>query len=131
MQNTILNNLIALTEKALKAIPKALRKRKWYKELTQVALEARGEFDFVDTRAELKARYVDYAQDNLEQEGEIEFDDDAEVSLSDDGGAYVQAWVWVPAGGAGMCNGQDCHEPLDDGEGFDGKCVNCISNRAR
>jgi len=28
-------------------------------------------------------------------EGELEIDDDAIVSFSSDGGAYVQAWVWV------------------------------------
>lgn len=28
-------------------------------------------------------------------EGECEIDDDAKVSISSDGGAYVQAWVWV------------------------------------
>ena len=31
--------------------------------------------------------------------GEIEFDDDAKVSESDDNGAYVQAWVWVSFSG--------------------------------
>jgi len=29
------------------------------------------------------------------REGTLEIDDDAEVSLSDDGGAYVQAWLWL------------------------------------
>jgi len=28
-------------------------------------------------------------------DGEIEVDADARVSRSDDGGAYVQAWLWV------------------------------------
>lgn len=31
----------------------------------------------------------------LAREGEIEVDDDAVVSLSNDGGAYVQTWLWV------------------------------------
>lgn len=43
------------------------------------------------------------ARQNYEQDGEIEFDDDAEVSLAFSGkegdlkatGAYVQAWVYV------------------------------------
>lgn len=29
------------------------------------------------------------------REGELEVDDNAIVSESDDGGAYVMAWVWV------------------------------------
>jgi hypothetical protein len=30
------------------------------------------------------------------EEGQIEVDEDAKVSVGDDEGAYVQAWVWVP-----------------------------------
>jgi hypothetical protein len=30
------------------------------------------------------------------REGEIEVDDNARISFGDDGGAYVEAWVWVP-----------------------------------
>jgi hypothetical protein len=29
------------------------------------------------------------------REGELEVDDNAIVSVSEDGGAYVMAWVWV------------------------------------
>jgi hypothetical protein len=36
------------------------------------------------------------AADDVAREGECEIDDDAMVSRSDDPGAYVQAWVWVP-----------------------------------
>jgi hypothetical protein len=42
-------------------------------------------------RSEELTRYEEYAKD-----GEIEVDEDAVVSESDDG-AYVQAWVWVYA----------------------------------
>lgn len=35
------------------------------------------------------------------KEGEIEIDEKAEVSHGDDNGAYVQAWVWVPASNIG------------------------------
>lgn len=47
---------------------------------------------------EAEARVI--ARQNYEKDGEIEFDDDAKVSVSrnDEGnvrGAYVQAWVWV------------------------------------
>lgn len=39
--------------------------------------------------------YLEYARDRLDKDGEIEFDEDAAVSLSADDGAYVMAWVWV------------------------------------
>lgn len=36
------------------------------------------------------------------RDGELEMDDDAEVSLSDDPGAYVMCWKWVTAEDAGF-----------------------------
>lgn len=36
-------------------------------------------------------------------EGEVEIDDDADVSEGLDGGAYVEAWVWVPYDAVGIC----------------------------
>lgn len=36
------------------------------------------------------------AKELYHQDGEIEVDFDARVSLGDDRGAYVEAWVWVP-----------------------------------
>lgn len=39
--------------------------------------------------------YIQRAEDLYSREGEIEIDDDAAVSISEDG-AYVQGWVWVP-----------------------------------
>ena len=36
------------------------------------------------------------AKELYQDEGEIEVDCDAIVSTGDGGGAYVQAWVWVP-----------------------------------
>jgi hypothetical protein len=41
------------------------------------------------------AAYVEAAQEKYEDEGTCEIDDNATVSISEDGGAYVQAWVWV------------------------------------
>ena len=40
--------------------------------------------------------YIQRADDLYGREGEIEIDDDAGVSMSADGGAYVQGWLWVP-----------------------------------
>lgn len=37
------------------------------------------------------------AKEKYHQQGELEFEDDALVSIGDDPtGGYVQAWVWVP-----------------------------------
>ena len=35
------------------------------------------------------------AKTTLEKDGELEIDDNAVISESDDNGAYVQAWVWI------------------------------------
>lgn len=42
-----------------------------------------------------KAEYRKIAINDLQKDGELEIDPDAVVSISEDGGAYVQAWVWV------------------------------------
>jgi hypothetical protein len=42
----------------------------------------------------LQERYREAAKETYHRQGEIEIDDNAIVSDSDDG-AYVQAWVWV------------------------------------
>ncbi len=39
--------------------------------------------------------YRDEAYRVWASDGEIEIDADAVVSVSEDGGAYVAAWVWV------------------------------------
>jgi len=44
----------------------------------------------------LKAKYRYVALEH-HRSGELEIDDDAEVSFGADGqGAYVQAWLWIP-----------------------------------
>lgn len=49
-----------------------------------------------DTR---EKAYRRYAQTVLQRDGELEFDEDAEVTLANGvfPGAYVQAVVWIPA----------------------------------
>ena len=42
-----------------------------------------------------KKWYIEAARDVHQREGACEIDDNAVVSYSDDGGAYVQAWIWV------------------------------------
>lgn len=41
---------------------------------------------------------LDRAKELYARDGEIEFDNDAEVSRGAENGVYVQAWVWVPFG---------------------------------
>lgn len=41
------------------------------------------------------AAYLAYAKDRLHCDGDLEFDDDATVSMGADEGAYVMGWVWV------------------------------------
>jgi hypothetical protein len=48
---------------------------------------------------EHRQKIVSHAKEYYEDEGELEFDDNAEVSENDDtqeDGAYVQCWKWVP-----------------------------------
>lgn len=40
-------------------------------------------------------QYREAAKNLYHNDGECEIDDTAVVSVSEDGGAYVQAWVWV------------------------------------
>jgi hypothetical protein len=41
--------------------------------------------------------YVKAARRLHQKQGEVEIDDNAIVSRGSDKGAYVHAWVWVPA----------------------------------
>lgn len=57
---------------------------------------------------EVEDKYLKAAQDNA-RDGELEIDDNTIVSVSEDPGAYVMAWVWVSAEQAGV-------EVLEDAE---------------
>lgn len=51
----------------------------------------------LEYKSEERQNYVSAAQASTAcREGELEVDDDAAISKSSDGGAYVQAWLWVP-----------------------------------
>lgn len=50
--------------------------------------------------------YVEAAKRIHTDEGTVEVDDNAIVSISEDGGAYVSAWVWVYNDQADVCD--DC-----------------------
>lgn len=47
-------------------------------------------------RTKEEEKYFYLAEEEYEQDGDLEFDEDAVVSVSEDGnGAYVQAWKWI------------------------------------
>jgi len=53
---------------------------------------------FAKHRSDVEQAYVNVAKETIERDGEVEIDDDAEVSMYGDppeDGAYVQGWVWV------------------------------------
>ena len=60
-----------------------------------------------------EAAYRAAARKRYHNEGTCEIDENAVVSVSDDEGAYVQAWVWVDDTDAGVVRSEDG----DEGEG--------------
>lgn len=63
--------------------------------------------------------YVRLAHEQHHKAGEVEVDDNAEVSRGGDAGAYVEAWVWVD--GCKLCKA-----PLADcGCNWNGLCPGC------
>lgn len=48
-----------------------------------------------DKNRRTEAEYRAIARKRYAVDGVLEFDEDAKVSISDDGGAYVQCWRWV------------------------------------
>ena len=51
----------------------------------------------------LKAAYIEAARALPGCDAEFVIDDDAKVSVGDDPGAYVQAWIWVNEAGMKTC----------------------------
>lgn len=75
-------------------------------------------------RMDIDAAYIAAAQVQHGDDGVCEIDDNALVSIGDDPGAYVMAWVWVDAADAGIC--VRCGTTnADNGEGYDGLCGIC------
>src|ERR1017187_5655377 len=63
---------------------------------------------------ETDEKYRAAAAEQYEHDGTLEIDVDAPVSLSEDGGAYVQAWVWVNASTIGLTGDDPDEEDEDD-----------------
>jgi len=53
------------------------------------------ELDLIDDDAIADDNYRDAAREHWAEDGKIEIDGEALVSPSADGGAYVQAWLWI------------------------------------
>jgi len=68
-------------------------------------------------------RMRDIASEARAKGGDIEFDDDAIVSQSSDGGAYVLAWVWVDDPEQEMCD--ECSTYNLSSDTVDGTCADC------
>lgn len=58
------------------------------------------------------------------EDGAIEMDEDAEVSMGEDPGAYVMVWAWVSNEDAGLCRTCACTYN-HAGDGWDGECPDC------
>lgn len=72
------------------------------------------------------AAYRKAARELHQKDGTCEIDDGATVSMGDDPGAYVQAWVWVPDDDAGIHHCDECGIPYIEGDdSFCGKCADC------
>lgn len=83
--------------------------------------------------AGVAAIYRQAAKRKHHREGEIEVDDGAKVSLGDDAGAYVQAWIWVSESDAGIVTDEaseiictTCADKTDTEKSPDGeRCPDC------
>ncbi len=52
--------------------------------------------EYIDPAANAnRVMWVERAREQHGKDGEIEFDDDSTISLSEDNGEYVLGWVWV------------------------------------
>ena len=49
-----------------------------------------------DADARTNEGYIKAALKIYQQDGEVDIDQNCAISYSEDGGAYVAAWVWVP-----------------------------------
>lgn len=69
--------------------------------LDSLTIEEHDIADPIQASPEAQA-YREAAKRQHHREGECEIDDNATVSFGEDAGAYVQAWVWIPAADAGL-----------------------------
>lgn len=70
-------------------------------------LQAKIEESLDQTMQQLFQKYRDGADQNYAEEGKIEVDDNALVSIGDEDGAYVMVWHWVSAAAADIADSED------------------------
>ena len=97
---------VGLEEDKWKLILKAL-KVLTVKEAKQAADEIKRRMAEEKDKNGTIAAYRATADERYGHDGELEFDDDAVVSLGDDPGAYVMCWRWVDADDAKVETGDD------------------------
>lgn len=86
--------------------------------------------NMINQDGEIAEAYRKAAKELHLSEGTLEIDSNAIVSQSDDGGAYVQAWVWVDDDEAELC--RTCRQPYDGcGDGYDGNALSAQTRRRR
>jgi len=73
----------------------------------QLADQLQRDRDQFSNRDETEQAYLNVARKMYGSDGDLEFDDGAVVSLSDDPGAYVMAWKWITDEEAGIKNDKD------------------------
>lgn len=96
----------SMIEATARALVKAAQKNDDIKAL----LEQLGrDIDAADEDSEEATAYRNAAQEKA-VDGEIEVDEEAVVSMGDDDGAYVQAWMWVSNTDAGLPSIHDDEE---------------------
>jgi hypothetical protein len=62
---------------------------------------------------------------------EIDFDENASVTEPSEGGAFVQAWVYIERSDTRLCADERCDEIVGDGgDGYDGYCAHHTDRRA-
>lgn len=99
----------------------------------KLAAEIRNKLMEAQEEETLRVAFVDAAGKHG-SDGDLEFDDNAAISLSDDGGAYVMGWKWVEYRELEPTVCAQCHEqkPIcqyckDDGEWY---CADCCPKKA-
>jgi hypothetical protein len=82
------------------------QEEEFYERLIHLISEAKGELANAlhagyAKRPEAEQKYFEAAKER-QDDGTLEIDDNAVVSMGADDGAYVEAWIWVEASDAGV-----------------------------
>jgi hypothetical protein len=74
---------------------------------------------------ETELAYIQAARD--QSNDELEIDNEPELSIGEDDGCWVAAWVWIADHEAGVC--RICKQPGANGDdSYDGMCPTCADH---